>query len=101
MQLSKRQGSRHEAAEIAMVPKNTMKLEGKNAQSMQKLYDALDEHDDVQNVYGNYEMDEEDDAGLSVMAGLSLRHAHPGSRLRDRKNRFRRDRHRWPIAISS
>jgi YebC/PmpR family DNA-binding regulatory protein len=47
-----------EQAEIAMVAKNTVKLEGKNAQSMQKLFDALDEHDDVQNVYGNYEVDE-------------------------------------------
>jgi YebC/PmpR family DNA-binding regulatory protein len=47
-----------ESAEIAMVPKNTVKLEGKNAQNMQKLFDALDEHDDVQSVYGNYEIDE-------------------------------------------
>jgi len=47
-----------ESAEIAMVPKNTIKLEGKNAQAMLKLYDALEEHDDVQNVYGNYEVDE-------------------------------------------
>lgn len=47
-----------ESAEIAMIPKNTVKLEGKNAQSMLKLYDALEEHDDVQNVYGNYEVDE-------------------------------------------
>ncbi len=47
-----------ESAEIAMVPKNTIKLEGKNAQSMLRLYDALEEHDDVQNVYGNYEVDE-------------------------------------------
>jgi transcriptional/translational regulatory protein YebC/TACO1 len=41
-----------------MVPKNTVKLEGKNAQAMLRLYDALEEHDDVQNVYGNYEIDE-------------------------------------------
>ncbi len=41
-----------------MVPKNTVKLEGKNASAMLKLYDALEEHDDVQNVYGNYEVDE-------------------------------------------
>ncbi len=41
-----------------MVPKNTIKLEGKNAQAMLKLYDALEEHDYVQNVYGNYEVDE-------------------------------------------
>jgi len=47
-----------ESAEIAMVPKNTVKLEGKNAQAMLKLYDILEEHDDVQNVYGNYEVDE-------------------------------------------
>ncbi len=49
-----------EAAEIAMVPKNTMKLEGKQAQAMLKLYDLLEEHDDVQSVYGNYEVDEEE-----------------------------------------
>ena len=47
-----------ESAEIAMVPKNTVKLEGKTAQAMLKLYDALEDHDDVQNVYGNYEVDE-------------------------------------------
>ncbi len=47
-----------ESSEIAMVPKNTIKLEGKNAQAMLRLYDVLDEHDDVQNVYGNYEVDE-------------------------------------------
>ena len=49
-----------EAAEIAMVPKNTIKLEGKQAQAMLKLYDLLEEHDDVQSVYGNYEVDEEE-----------------------------------------
>lgn len=47
-----------ESAEIAMIPKNTVKLEGKNAQSMLRLCEALEEHDDVQNVYGNYEVDE-------------------------------------------
>ncbi len=47
-----------ESAEIAMIPKNTVKLEGKNAANMLKLYDNLDEHDDVQSVYGNYEVDE-------------------------------------------
>ncbi len=47
-----------ESAEISMVPKNTIKLEGKNASAMLKLYEALEDHDDVQNVYGNYEVDE-------------------------------------------
>jgi YebC/PmpR family DNA-binding regulatory protein len=49
-----------EAAEIAMVPKNTIKLEGKQGQAMLRLYELLDDHDDVQSVYGNYEVDEEE-----------------------------------------
>ena len=51
-------GIPNESAEIAMVAKNTIKLEGKNANAMLKLYDSLEEHDDVQSVYGNYEVDE-------------------------------------------
>ena len=58
LQTLEKAGLTPESAEIAMVPKNTIKLEGKNAQAMLKLYDVLDEHDDVQNVYGNYEVDE-------------------------------------------
>jgi len=49
-----------EAAEIAMVPKNLMKLEGKNAQSMLRLSETLEEHDDVQNVYSNFDVDEKE-----------------------------------------
>jgi YebC/PmpR family DNA-binding regulatory protein len=49
-----------EAAEIAMVAKNTIKLEGKQGTAMLKLYDALDDNDDVQSVYGNYEIDDEE-----------------------------------------
>lgn len=58
LQALQKAGISTESAEVAMVPKNTIKLEGKNAQAMLKLYDALEEHDDVQNVYGNYEVDE-------------------------------------------
>jgi YebC/PmpR family DNA-binding regulatory protein len=58
LQALEKTGIKAESAEIAMVPKNTVKLEGKNAQAMLRLYDALEEHDDVQNVYGNYEIDE-------------------------------------------
>ena len=46
------------SAEITMVPDTTVKLEGKNAEKMQSLIDALEENDDVQNVYSNYEFDE-------------------------------------------
>jgi YebC/PmpR family DNA-binding regulatory protein len=58
LQALEKAGIKTDSAEIAMVPKNTVKLEGKNAQAMLRLYDALEEHDDVQNVYGNYEIDE-------------------------------------------
>ncbi|MFC2740598.1 YebC/PmpR family DNA-binding transcriptional regulator [uncultured Selenomonas sp.] len=47
------------SAEITMVPDTTVKLEGKDAEKMQNLIDALEENDDVQNVYSNYEFDEE------------------------------------------
>ena len=43
-----------------MIPKNLMKLEGKAASGMMKLSDALEEHDDVQNVYSNFDIDEKD-----------------------------------------
>jgi YebC/PmpR family DNA-binding regulatory protein len=49
------------SAEVAMVPRNVMKLEGKAAQGMMKLTEILEEHDDVQNVYSNFETDEEDE----------------------------------------
>ena len=47
------------SAEVTMVPDTTVHLAGADAEKMQKLLDALDENDDVQNVYGNYEMDDE------------------------------------------
>lgn len=48
----------HEDASIAFVPKNLVKLEGKNASSMLRLSEALEEHEDVQNVYSNFDIDE-------------------------------------------
>jgi YebC/PmpR family DNA-binding regulatory protein len=52
-------------AQIAMVPKNLMKLEGKSASGMLKLSEALEDHDDVQNVYSNFDIDEKE---LEAMA---------------------------------
>src|SRR5499427_7293562 len=49
-----------EDAAIAMVPKNLVKLEGKNASGMMRLSDALEEHDDVQNVYSIFDIDEKE-----------------------------------------
>ncbi len=45
-------------SEIAMVPKNLVKVEGKNAAAMMRLTESLEEHDDVQNVYSNFDIDE-------------------------------------------
>jgi YebC/PmpR family DNA-binding regulatory protein len=51
------------AAEVAMVPKNLMELEGKNAAGMVRLLEALEDQDDVQNVYSNFDSSEEDVEG--------------------------------------
>jgi transcriptional/translational regulatory protein YebC/TACO1 len=48
------------AAEIAMIPQNYVKLEGKDAQQMLKLMDALDDHDDVQHVWANFDIEEKE-----------------------------------------
>jgi len=53
------------SAEIAMIPKNLTKLEGKNASAMLRLSEALEEHDDVQNVYSNFDIDEKELEALS------------------------------------
>jgi transcriptional/translational regulatory protein YebC/TACO1 len=41
-----------------MIPVTTMKLEGKPAQQMLKLVEALEDHDDVQKVFANFDIDE-------------------------------------------
>ncbi|QQS42741.1 MAG: YebC/PmpR family DNA-binding transcriptional regulator [Acidobacteriota bacterium] len=51
-------GINPEVAEVSMIPQNYVKLEGADAQAMLKLYDAIDDHDDVQNVYSNFDIDE-------------------------------------------
>ena len=42
-----------------MLPQNTVKVEGRNAEVLIKLLHAFEDHDDVQNVWANYEMDDE------------------------------------------
>jgi YebC/PmpR family DNA-binding regulatory protein len=48
------------SAAVAMIPQNYVKLEGKEAQQMLKLMDALDDHDDVQNVWANFDIEEKE-----------------------------------------
>jgi YebC/PmpR family DNA-binding regulatory protein len=47
-------------AEITMEPSTTVNLEGKQAEAMLRLMDALEDLDDVQNVYANFEISEEE-----------------------------------------
>ena len=47
-----------ESAELSMEPSSTVALEGHDAEKLMKLIEDLEEHDDVQNVYGNYEISE-------------------------------------------
>ncbi len=45
--------------EVTMVPQSYIKLEGKGAEQMLKLMEELEDHDDVQNVYANFDIPEE------------------------------------------
>jgi len=46
-------------AEITMLPKNHVSVEGEDAEKMLKLMDALEDHDDIQNVYANFDIPDE------------------------------------------
>ena len=51
-------GIEPELAEVSMIPQNYIKLEGNDAKQMLKLYEAIDDHDDVQRVSANFDIDE-------------------------------------------
>jgi transcriptional/translational regulatory protein YebC/TACO1 len=53
-------GIEPDAAELSMVPQNYVKLEGKVAQQMVRLMDALDEHEDVRQVWSNFDIEEKE-----------------------------------------
>ncbi len=44
-------------AEVTMIASTYTKLEGAPANQMVRLLEALEDHDDVQNVYSNFDMD--------------------------------------------
>jgi transcriptional/translational regulatory protein YebC/TACO1 len=49
-----------ESAELSMAPQTTLKLAGKEAQAMLKLFEALDDHEDVKQVYANFDIADEE-----------------------------------------
>jgi YebC/PmpR family DNA-binding regulatory protein len=53
-------------AEITMVPKSSVPVSGKEAQQVLRLMEALEDHDDVQHVYANFDIDEKE---IAAMAG--------------------------------
>lgn len=55
-----------EEAEIQLIPENTVKVDGKDAEHVLKLMEALEEHEDVQHVYANFDIDEKVLASLNV-----------------------------------
>jgi len=44
---------------IEMVPKNTLKVEGDDVKKLINLIENLEEHDDIQNIYSNFEVDDD------------------------------------------
>ncbi len=56
----KKLGIEPAAAEVSMLPQNYVKLEGKPAQQMVKLMEAVEEHDDVRHVWSNFDIEEEE-----------------------------------------
>jgi YebC/PmpR family DNA-binding regulatory protein len=47
-------------AEVAMIPQNYIKLQGKEAQQMLRLFEAIDDQDDVQHVWANFDIEEKE-----------------------------------------
>nr|HID58876.1 YebC/PmpR family DNA-binding transcriptional regulator [Desulfobacterales bacterium] len=54
-----REGLNYTFAEITMIPKNRVKLEGKQAEQMLRLMETLEDSDDVQKVYSNFDIPDE------------------------------------------
>ncbi|MBN1115480.1 MAG: YebC/PmpR family DNA-binding transcriptional regulator [Oligoflexia bacterium] len=51
-------------SEVSMEPQTTVKLTGKDAETVIKLMEKLEDHDDVQNAYANFDIDEEEMAKI-------------------------------------
>jgi transcriptional/translational regulatory protein YebC/TACO1 len=54
-----------EEAQLILQPKTTIRVEGKDAEQVLRFYEILEDHDDVQNIFGNFDIPDE------VMAALA------------------------------
>ena len=59
------EGLSYTVAEVSMIPQNTVSLEGRDAERMLNLIEILEEHDDINHVYANFDIPDE------VMEALS------------------------------
>jgi transcriptional/translational regulatory protein YebC/TACO1 len=59
-------GLEWESAELAMVPKTTVRVEGKDAERLVKLLESIEDLDDVQKVYSNADIDMDALAGVDA-----------------------------------
>jgi transcriptional/translational regulatory protein YebC/TACO1 len=64
-QVLRGQGFECASAEVSMVPSTSVELSGKDAESMLGLMEALEDLDDVQNVYANFDISDEEMARLA------------------------------------
>lgn len=54
------QGLKYQSAEVTMIPQNMNPIEGKQAESLLKMIDVLEDNDDVQNVHANFDISDEE-----------------------------------------
>ncbi len=50
-------GATISSSAVAMIPQNMVDVEGKSVKSLMKLMDYFDDHDDIQNIYSNFDID--------------------------------------------
>ncbi|MFP4397415.1 MAG: YebC/PmpR family DNA-binding transcriptional regulator, partial [Desulfonatronovibrio sp.] len=52
-------GMQYQDAQVTMIPKNTVDVDVETGRKLLKLYENLDDHEDVQDVYSNFELPDE------------------------------------------
>jgi len=60
-------------AETSMLPTSTIKVEGNDAKNVLGLMEALEEHEDIQNVHANFDISEDEMAKLVKLNNKSMR----------------------------
>ena len=55
-----KQGLAYQSAEVTMIPQNLNPVSGKQAESLMKMIDVLEDNDDVQNVHANFDISDDE-----------------------------------------